>query len=351
MYNGYTKPNDSDDYLLDFVNEAVELSLNGIVIQNKKINVIFNVFCCDAPTKSFILKTKGHSGFSSCSRCKIEGEYINNRVCFPYNRNKSALRTDTEYSNCTDEDFHTSTSPSILTRIPNFDISKSFVLDYMHLVTLGVMRKLISFWVIRGLANVRLPGWKINEITKLLLEIKPYTPLEFSRKPREVQDICRWKATELRLFLIYLGPFILDGILSTDCLVNFMALNVAMVILLSPDKDHYSEYAQQLLDYFVMTFDKIYGNFNVSHNIHGLLHITSDYKRYGPLDQCSCFPFENHIKQIKVALRKSEKPLQQFICRYNEKCHVRNQNFNQINKKFTLKKLHNNGPLLEHFNI
>jgi len=46
-------------------------------------------------------------------------------VCVSHiNRNKSAFRTDTEYRYCTDEYFHTSTSPSILSRIPNFDISK-----------------------------------------------------------------------------------------------------------------------------------------------------------------------------------------------------------------------------------
>lgn len=71
MYHGNKKPNDSDDYLLDFVNEAVDLSINGLIINNKKIDVKFEVFCCDIPAKSFVLKTKGHSGFSSCARCKI----------------------------------------------------------------------------------------------------------------------------------------------------------------------------------------------------------------------------------------------------------------------------------------
>lgn len=351
VYHGYKKPNDSDDYLLDFVNEAVNLSNNGLLmVNNKKINIIFEVFCCDIPAKSFVLKTKGHSGFSSCARCKIEGDYINNRVCFPYSNHKSALRTDLDYRNCIDEDFHTSITPSILTRIPNLDITNSFVLDYMHLINLGVMRKLISFWIIKGPSNVRLPGRKINQITSLLLQTKPFITSDFPRKPREVQDISRWKATELRLFLIYLGPFILKNIISPDCFNNFMALNVAMIVLLSSDEGHYSEYAQQLLYYFVKTFDKIYGNFNISQNIHGLLHITTNFNHYGPLDQYSCFPFENHMKEIKKCLRKSDKPLQQFIRRYHEKCNVYNPGRQGIDEKYALKMLHNNGPLVENSN-
>lgn len=232
---------------------------------------------------------------------KFKGDYINNRVCFPYGNHKSALRTDAEYRNCV-EDFHISNTPSILTKIPNINITNSFVLDYMYLINLGVMRKLISFWIIKRLANVCLSGRKINEITSLLLQTKPYKTSDFPRKPQEVQDISRWKATELRLFLIYLGPFVLKNITLTECFDNFMALNVAMIVLLSSDKGHYSEYTQQLLDYFVMTFDEIYGSFNISQNIHGLIDITSDFNRYGPLDQYSCFLFENHMKEIKKCL-------------------------------------------------
>ncbi|CAI6371477.1 unnamed protein product [Macrosiphum euphorbiae] len=93
-----------------------------------------------------------------------------------------------------------------------------------------------------------------------------------------------------------------------------------MIILLSPNKSDFTEYAQQLIEYFVRTFDQIYGNYNVSHNVHGLLHIITDYHNFGPLDQCSCYPFENYMKVLKSALRKHEKPLQQFIHRYEEQC-------------------------------
>ncbi|XP_060881565.1 uncharacterized protein LOC132953033 [Metopolophium dirhodum] len=79
LYYGTEKPHCSNDFLLDFTVEANELTANGIMINSVQINVIIDVFCCDSPAKSFILKVKGHSGFSSCTRCNIEGEYIDRR--------------------------------------------------------------------------------------------------------------------------------------------------------------------------------------------------------------------------------------------------------------------------------
>jgi len=122
------------------------------------------------------------------------------------------------------------------------------------------------------------------------------------------------------MLLVYLWPYVLKNILYYDCYVNFISLNVAMIILLSPNKSDITEYARRLIEYFLMTFDQIYGNYNVSHNVYGLLHIITDYHSYGPLDQCSCYPFENDMEVLKSALWKYEKPFQQLIHRYEEQC-------------------------------
>lgn len=119
-------------------------------------------------------------------------------------------------------------------------------------------------------------------------------------------------------FLLYIDPVILKGVLMDNCFKNFMSLNIAMIILLSPDYTSLVNYAQKLLDYFVQTFEQIYGQYLMSHNIHGLLHLVEDYNKYGPLDKCSTFPFENYMKVIKCMLRKPNRPLEQVIMRYNE---------------------------------
>jgi len=318
IYHGFTKPKDSDVFLSDFITEAKDLLTNGITINRVNRKVFIKGFVCDAPAKSFILKTKGHSGFSSCNRCIIEGEYFQNRVCFPYSRNKCLNRTHESYARLMYEDYHIGDSISRLIELPGFNFVNSFSLDYMHLVLIGVTRKLVLLWLHKGPLHVRLPSRSVNKLTASLLALKKYIPSDFSRKPREIQDIGRWKATELRLFLLYIGPVVLEGIINKDCYNHFMILHVAMIILLSPNRQSYLEYAEQLLDYFVERFENIYGRQHVSHNIHGLLHLCDDYQYFGPLDNCSAFVFENYMKYLKSKVRKNEKPLEQLINRYSE---------------------------------
>jgi hypothetical protein len=108
LYCGTDKPCDSYEYLKYFVNEAQHLIINGVRIQNKLYSIIIDIFCCDAPAKSFVLKIKGHSGFFSCSRCEIEGEYKENRMCFPYSEpnERSKTRTHSDYINITQIGHH-----------------------------------------------------------------------------------------------------------------------------------------------------------------------------------------------------------------------------------------------------
>lgn len=81
---------------------------------------------------------------------------------------------------------------------------------------------------------------------------------------------------------------------------------------------------------------------------HGLMHITDDYKKFGPLDNIAAFPFENYLKQLKKMVRKHDKPLQQIIKRLNEKnvIEVKQPDDNSIECE-ELKHKHIDGPLLE----
>jgi len=63
------KPKCSHEFLSDFILESKELITEGIVLNGSRIKVGIKLFICDAPAKSFILNTKGHSGFYSCSKC------------------------------------------------------------------------------------------------------------------------------------------------------------------------------------------------------------------------------------------------------------------------------------------
>jgi len=59
-------------------------------------------------------------------------------------------------------------------------------------------------------------------ISKNILALRPYVPSEFSRKPRVLEDIDYWKATELRFFLLYSGQVVLKGKLKKSFYKHFM---------------------------------------------------------------------------------------------------------------------------------
>lgn len=127
-----------------------------------------------------------------------------------------------------------------------------------------------------------------------------------------------------------------------------MSLSIAMIILLSPNHKSLVNYARHLLDYFVKQFQNLYGEYLLSHNVHGLLHLCDDYDQFGPLDQCSAFVFENHMKELKSFIRKHEKPLEQIINRYSEinSINVNTLKSTQLDVKPILKIPHTNGPLI-----
>ena len=56
----------------------------------------------------------------------------------------------------------------------------------------------------------------------------------------------------------------------------------------------------------------------ISINVHSLIHIPDDVKKYGSLDSYSAFRFENHLGKIKLFVRKTANPLAQIVNRLTE---------------------------------
>lgn len=217
----------------------------------------------------------------------------------------------------------------------------------MHLICLGVVKKLILLWI-KGPLFIRLSRRAINRISYLLILLKCTTPSDFVRKPRSLKDVKHWKAVEIRNFLLYTGPVVLKYTLKKEMYYHFLTLHTAITILVRPDlcRKEFIDYAEALLKNFVLSFEILYGKQYITHNVHNLLHLCCDVRIFGSLDNFSAFRFENYMMTIKRRLRKNEKPLQQLIKRYSE-----NENFllpkptynNQ--HLYSLKYLHNNGPL------
>jgi hypothetical protein len=137
-YYGNDKPNNANDFLKEFIYELISIK------DKLPIQVSLYAIVCDAPAKSFILSTKGHTEYASCSKCCIYGTYKNGTVCF-VERVPSRLRIDIDFLNQTDRDYHK--GETILTMINNLGLVSNVPLDYMHLICLGVVKKLLLLWI------------------------------------------------------------------------------------------------------------------------------------------------------------------------------------------------------------
>ncbi|KAG8238355.1 hypothetical protein J437_LFUL017249 [Ladona fulva] len=170
----------------------------------------------------------------------------------------------------------------------------------------------------KGSLNVRMQAGKINLLNERIVGIAKFMSLEFARKPRVMQEVMRWKATEFRMFLVYTGPYLLEEILSSSLYKHFLSLHYAIRILLSSDYLVNLDYPRTLLRYFVKKYEVIYGRESMTYNVHGLLHLADDCRVHGSLDRFSAFKFESKLYQIKRLVRNQNLPLPQIVRRLHE---------------------------------
>ena len=117
---------------------------------------------------------------------------------------------------------------------------------------------------------------------------KSISRIDFARQPRSIKELPRWKATELRQFLLYLGVVVLKPNLPAPFYNNFLCLHVAVKYLASEEWCRvFNEHAHDLLVSYVTQSHTLYTPNFVSHNIHCLLHV-------GTFDKGALRFYRNH---------------------------------------------------------
>lgn len=308
IYYGKSKPDTPKMFLRYFIDDLKSVMDNGVIYKETTVSVDLSFIICDAPAKSFILGVKGHNAYFGCTKCITEGNYINNRVTYP--ETNARLRTNLEFrNNSYEHDYHIRSTP--LLEI-NFDVVKQVPLDYMHLVCLGVMKRMLLFWV-RGKKNVRFNESVIENINATISKFRSTLTVEFARLPRSILEVEYWKATEFRIFLLYIGPLALR-LIPKSYYLHFMLLHTAIRILATPHLcQTYNYLARNLLQKFVRNYGNLYGEEYISHNVHNLVHLVDDVIKFGCLDNFSSFMFENYMHTLKKKFQIGRRPLQQVV--------------------------------------
>lgn len=344
LYYGTSKPNSANGYLGALIEELCGLEKNGIVMEGKQFCVKVSCIIADAPARSFIKCVKSHNSYYSCEKCTQACEFVSNRMVFK-DEPHCSLRDDNGFR--LDPDKHHQLAISPLTRI-SIGLVTQVILDGMHLVYLGVMRKLLFIWT--GLSGKvwrmhRLSRTTVSDLSNDIIQCKQICPSDFSRKPRSLTELKYWKATEFRSFLLYIGPVVLKKHLPEDKYNNFLMLHIAIYVLcFDQATDEWIDYANQLLGTFVQSAVSLYGRKFLVYNVHNLTHLSTDVKNFGPLDSYSAFKFENCLGNLKKMCRSKSNVLQQVVSRISE---MENQSEckNKRSQKFLPSKHHESGPL------
>ena len=306
IYSGTSKPT-SLVFMEKFIEEMNLIFSEGLQINGRQYYFSLDCICADAPARAFLKGIIAHNGYYGCEKCVTKGERIRNTTSF--SQLDAEVRTDESFLQRKNLQHHLRDSP--LENI--MGMVSQFPYDYMHLACLGVMRRILHLWV-QGPPAIALKKNEKAAISGRLLNFGPFVLHEFSRKPRSLKDLSHWKATEFRLFLLYIGPYILQDILSHDKLDHFMQLHVAMSILVDPLlSSSQASYANILLRRFIKNFPRFYPTSPIVYNIHSLAHLTNDVKKFGCLDNFSCFSYESYLGEMKKLVRGTKNPLKWLI--------------------------------------
>ena len=297
LFCGIGKPENCHQFPQDLVEECEELSRDGFWFNNKQYALdLSGPLVADTPARAYVKQTKRHAEYFACERCEQERNTVDSLMTFP--ETTARLRTDRSFL-AKEQLEHQGTSPLATLRT---GMVTQFVLDCMHLVCLGV-RKLLIRLLLLGPKQVRV-GWATKDVVSNgLLAQAPGTPFEFAKKPRSLNELDRWKTTELLDFLLYTGPVVLKNVVHPSAYKHFFLLHCGITIFASPRCHELFDAASEFLRTFVMHFPKVYGPKYISLNVHSLIHLKEDVRRYSRLGKYRAFPFENYMQSLKQMVR------------------------------------------------
>jgi hypothetical protein len=339
---GQIKPH-ADALLRECVAELRELeATGGLLLFDKdvgKITVKLEFVIADAPARAMLKGVLYHSGKAACERCEEEATNTANRKSCRYRPRldpNTLMKTDHSFRQRRHANHHRTHHKTKRGELPDYigcifeydtdlDMVYLFPLDPMHLVYLGVVHRWLESLTEKSKDYIPLARWfpaKVKIMSKLYSSFKAHYPSEFGRHPRDLEQ--SWKATEYRQFVLYAAIALLYG-RSDDAILlkNLLLLHCALRILSDPVMvlvDAALDKAEIFIAEFVATSAAIFGGSYCVFNVHSLLHLVGDVRRYRmTIDRISAFFAENSYRKLMKSVTGPNLPLQQVVKRIQQK--------------------------------
>ena len=208
---------------------------------------------------------------------------------------------------------------SLLLNQPNYDMIEDTPCEYMHIVCLGVIKRLVELTFRVGENRERLTKRKLS-CPKLFNEKIKHIQVtrEFSRRCRNL-DFSVLKASEYRNILIFFFPVVLECIEPEfeDDQEIWLHLVFMVRACLIPNNEYRKVKETDVLSActkFYILFEKLFGEVNCSYSIHNVASHLIKIRGNRPLTHRSAFKFESFYSEMRHLFHAgSVSPLKQIL--------------------------------------
>ena len=296
-------------------NDLGQLLSRRMTLEYKQmsLNVTFKIILliADIPATASMLNMHHHLAKYGCTLCLIETDVYQRSRYYPLK--KYPMRTQHIYSEHLQkvqmenlQHYMGVKGVSPLSKLVK-NLPLTAPPDVMHQVYLGVTKVLLQVIV--------------KETHRTDMECLRHTvssiklPLEFKRSVRSLNDLEYFKANELKVWLLYIGPALFSETINETRANRFCLLSYAIRLLML-DTSFCNE-AEKQINRFLEDTKLEYTETVFSANMHALTHLTWQVRNFGPLWTTSSMMFEsaNYLLSSKFSGTVNHLPL--LVERYN----------------------------------
>lgn len=145
-------------YLKPFIEEILTINNNGGLVfktkngETKKVLIYPMILTCDILAKQYVLNKSSFHGYNGCSYCMHDGTLVDNRVRYTNKdnvqfRTNEKSREDMIQSQILNQNVNGYKGVSALIALDYFDVVWQPVIDKMHNIDLGIVKKLFSLFL------------------------------------------------------------------------------------------------------------------------------------------------------------------------------------------------------------
>ena len=192
---------------------------------------------------------------------------------------------------------------SPLLDIEGFDFIKGIQTEYMHLVALGVVKRLLELCFSVGETRSRVTKTKLtpptvfNELMKTIKFVR-----EFSRRAR-ILDLSIMKAQEMRNILLFFFPLITECLSGKEKEVKLWEMFAFMIRACILPENEFSNVnianIKYCLEKFYILYEQLFGPQNCTYSVHVLCSHLMMMRESGPLTETSAYKFEAFYAELR----------------------------------------------------